>query len=159
MNRRELLKLAGGFAMSPIAQSVLRAEPGDPPFIDRKRLHARNQNRSTVVCQHGLVCASQPLAAMAGIDILKAGGNCIDAAICTNAALGVTEPASNGIGGDLSYGWNYRAGPTPRRWVGRRNQQEDRGEKLRPRAAAGRGWRARRLARSAERRARNTNRR
>jgi gamma-glutamyltranspeptidase/glutathione hydrolase len=72
-----------------------------PPWIDQKLLEARNQNRSTVVCQHGMVCASQPLAAMAGIDILKAGGNCVDASISTNAVLGVTEPASNGIGGDL----------------------------------------------------------
>ncbi len=38
---------------------------------------------------------------MAGVDVLKAGGNCVDAAICTNAMLGLTEPASNGIGGDL----------------------------------------------------------
>ncbi len=101
MNRRELLKLSGALAMSPLAQNVLRAEPVDPPFIDHGQLEARNRNRSTVVCQRGLVCASQPLAAMAGVDILKAGGNCVDAAICTNAALGVTEPASNGIGGDL----------------------------------------------------------
>ena len=72
-----------------------------PPFIDAGRLAARNQNRSTVVAQHGMVCASQPLATMVGIDILKAGGNCIDAAIATNAMLGLTEPASNGIGGDL----------------------------------------------------------
>ncbi|MCA9166674.1 MAG: gamma-glutamyltransferase [Planctomycetales bacterium] len=71
------------------------------PWIDEQRLVARNQNRSTVVCQQGMVCASQPLATMVGIDILKAGGNCIDAAIATNAMLGLTEPASNGIGGDL----------------------------------------------------------
>lgn len=69
--------------------------------LDLNRLSARNSNRSTVVCQNGIVCASQPLAAQAGVDILKAGGNCVDAAICTNAMLGLTEPASNGIGGDL----------------------------------------------------------
>ena len=38
---------------------------------------------------------------MAGVDILKAGGNCIDAAIGTNAVLGLTEPQMNGMGGDL----------------------------------------------------------
>ncbi|MCA9196206.1 MAG: gamma-glutamyltransferase [Planctomycetales bacterium] len=72
-----------------------------PPFIQSQSLKSRNQNRSTVVAQHGMVCASQPLAAMVGIDILKKGGSCIDAAIATNAMLGLTEPASNGIGGDL----------------------------------------------------------
>lgn len=71
------------------------------PFLDLGLQKDRNQNRSTVVARHGMVCASQPLAAMAGIDILKAGGNCIDAAIATNAMLGLVEPASNGIGGDL----------------------------------------------------------
>jgi gamma-glutamyltranspeptidase/glutathione hydrolase len=62
---------------------------------------SRNRNRSTVACQNGIVAASQPLAAMAGIDILKAGGNCVDAAIAVNAMLGLTEPQMNGIGGDL----------------------------------------------------------
>lgn len=71
------------------------------PSIDIDRLTARNRDRSTVVCRNGIVCASQPLAAMAGIDILKAGGNCVDAAICTNAMLGLTEPHMNGVGGDL----------------------------------------------------------
>jgi gamma-glutamyltranspeptidase/glutathione hydrolase len=71
------------------------------PFIDFDKLTARNRDRSTVVCQNGIVCASQPLAAMAGVDILKAGGNCVDAAICTNAMLGLTEPHMNGVGGDL----------------------------------------------------------
>jgi gamma-glutamyltranspeptidase/glutathione hydrolase len=69
--------------------------------MDTARLFARNSNRSTVACRNGIVCASQPLAAMVGIDILKAGGNCIDAAIATNAMLGLTEPHMCGLGGDL----------------------------------------------------------
>lgn len=101
MKRRQFLQLAG---MSSIAATGTFAaeDPADMTArLDQELLKARNGNRSTVVCQHGLVCASQPLAAQAGIDILKAGGNCIDAAICTNAMLGLTEAASNGIGGDL----------------------------------------------------------
>ena len=106
MQRRSFLQLAGlSGASSLIASARLDAQSAavsrPTPWIDRERLRARNQNRSTVVCQHGMVCASQPLAAMAGIELLKKGGNCIDAAIATNAVLGVTEPASNGIGGDL----------------------------------------------------------
>ena len=71
------------------------------PFLNTELLAYRNNNRSTVACQNGIVCASQPLAAMVGIDILKAGGNCIDAAIAVNATLGLTEPHMNGVGGDL----------------------------------------------------------
>ena len=57
--------------------------------------------RSEVIAQHGMACTSQPLATQAAIDILKAGGSAIDAAIAADAVLGLTEPVSCGIGGDL----------------------------------------------------------
>ncbi|MGP4073259.1 gamma-glutamyltransferase [Piscibacillus sp. B03] len=56
--------------------------------------------RNAVYGKNGMVATSQPLAAEAGIEILKKGGNAIDAAIATAAALTVVEPTSNGIGSD-----------------------------------------------------------
>jgi gamma-glutamyltranspeptidase/glutathione hydrolase len=56
--------------------------------------------RMTTFAKKGMVATSQPLAAQAGLDILKKGGNAIDAAIATAACLTVVEPTSNGIGGD-----------------------------------------------------------
>jgi len=57
--------------------------------------------RSEVISQNGMVATSHPLATQIGIDILKQGGNAIDAAIAANAALGLMEPTGSGIGGDL----------------------------------------------------------
>src|SRR5512143_2819717 len=56
--------------------------------------------RSPVLARHGMVAASQPLAAMAGTRILMQGGNAADAAIAVAAALNVAEPTSTGLGGD-----------------------------------------------------------
>jgi gamma-glutamyltranspeptidase/glutathione hydrolase len=61
----------------------------------------REQHRSMIVSKFGIVAAPQFLASQAGVRILEAGGNAIDAAIAANAMTGLTQPYVNGIGGDL----------------------------------------------------------
>jgi gamma-glutamyltranspeptidase/glutathione hydrolase len=61
----------------------------------------RGQARSMVISRNGIVAAESPLAAQAGVRILERGGNAVDAAIATNAMMGVVSPMMNGIGGDL----------------------------------------------------------
>ncbi len=65
------------------------------------RAQDRSQGRSMVISRGGIVAAESPLAAQAGVRILERGGNAVDAAIATNAMMGVVEPMMNGIGGDL----------------------------------------------------------
>ena len=80
--------------------------------------------RSEVIAQNGMACTSQPLCTQVALDILKAGGNAMDAAIAANACLGLMEPTGCGIGGDLFaiiwdsktgqlYGMNS-SGPSPK---------------------------------------------
>jgi gamma-glutamyltranspeptidase / glutathione hydrolase len=61
----------------------------------------RSQMRSMVISQNGIVASESPLASQAGVRILESGGNAVDAAIATNATMGVVAPMMNGMGGDL----------------------------------------------------------
>ncbi|HEX5216794.1 MAG TPA: gamma-glutamyltransferase [Vicinamibacterales bacterium] len=81
-----------------IVAGAIAQEPAAPQSSARRPVIA---GRSKVMTKYGIVAASQPLAARAGVQILERGGNAIDAAIATNAVMGLVEPHYNGIGGDV----------------------------------------------------------
>lgn len=71
----------------------------------RKRARRPVVGRWVVATTLGIIAASQPLAARAGVQMLERGGNAIDTAIAANATIGLMEPTGNGIGGDLHDGF------------------------------------------------------
>ncbi|MBK7975058.1 MAG: gamma-glutamyltransferase family protein [Deltaproteobacteria bacterium] len=83
-------------ALGMVVLAGCSARPRATPPEDRMA-----HGRSVVHARHGLVAAAHPLAVQIGLDVLKRGGNAVDAGIATNAALGFLEPVSCGVGGDL----------------------------------------------------------
>ena len=93
---RRLAKRLALLLLFPVMANLQMMGAGyDRPYGDPKL------SRSVVMAPSGMVATSHTLAAQAGVEVLKRGGNAIDAAIAANATLGVVEPMSCGIGGDL----------------------------------------------------------
>ncbi|MEO0690719.1 MAG: gamma-glutamyltransferase [Pseudomonadota bacterium] len=88
--------------VSPVtAQEAEDTKPVEEQIGGGGRPVGANWSRSPVIAQNGMAATAHPLATQIAVQILKDGGNAVDAAIAANAALGLMEPTGNGIGGDL----------------------------------------------------------
>lgn len=98
-----------GFFGAALLPGSLRA--GQAQSLNKSTGVVLSNQRAPVYATHGMTCSSQPLVAVVGRDILKAGGNAADAAVAMAAMINLTEPMMNGLGGDtnmLVY-WNGKA--------------------------------------------------
>nr|MEA2799886.1 gamma-glutamyltranspeptidase / glutathione hydrolase [Phenylobacterium sp.] len=104
MQRRTFLAAVPAAAFAGRAFATSRQEN---PNRDRPDVHGGDRidgatwaSRSAAWGVHGAAATAHPLATLAAIEILKAGGSAVDAAVCANAVLGFGEPISCGVGGD-----------------------------------------------------------